>query len=160
MKKVKIGNLEYDRIENMFDINDERFVVFKQYLLQVFESIDKPLFLASYSRYVSFHNSGQHADGLIEWHNFKKAIELKELSYDAYSFCFALLHLEKDEDQRTTSSDFHLRKLEKMRSQGLSRGEVEGVVENFINAFPEQFAVYLKMLELMKPQLLEEALKD
>lgn len=146
-------------IETIFDINDERFTVFKQYLLQSMEHIDKPIFTVAYSKYIGHHNAGNHADGLLEWYNFKKAMELKELNHDAMSVCFALLHLEDDEDQRNCSKDFQIRKLNDMRENGLSRGLVEEVVENFMNASPKTFAVYLAMLDLMKPVVEEKFLR-
>lgn len=159
MKLIEFGSEKFQQIETLFDMNDERFNVFKQHLLQVFEKIDQPSFLVSFNKYVAYHNEGRHADGIIEWYNFKKAMEYKELNYDAYSFCFALLTLEKDEDQRDNSTDRQLKKLERMRINGLTRGVVEATVENFIKASPNTFATYLVMLEMMKPDLQEEVLK-
>lgn len=158
MKTITIGKKEYKIIESIFDINDERFTVFKQYLLQVFENLDKPSFVATFQKYVTLSNAGQHAEGLIEWYNFKKAVELQEVNYDAYSFCFALLCLEEGENQRDTSKATHLKKLEEMRSEGLNRGMVEDTVTDFMKASPKQFGAYLEMLEYlqMKPRLSEE----
>lgn len=160
MKTIKIGKEEFQLMQTPFDINDERFVVFKQHFLQVFESIDKPLFAATYSKCMGFHNQGLHSDVVIELTNFKKAIDLKELNYDAYSICFALLCLEKGEDPKELSTAKHLDKLERMRKAGLTRGLVEETVENFMKASPKTFGVYLAMLEMMKPQLQEEYLKE
>lgn len=159
MKPITIGTKEYRLIENLFDINDERFNVFKQYFLQTLEGMDKPLFAATFSKYIAFVNAGKHSDGIIEWHNFKKAIELKELNYDAYSFCFALLCLNKDEDQKDCSEATQLRKLEELRKEGLTRGMVEDSVINFMKASPNQFGVYLQMLEMMRPEISEDVLK-
>jgi len=150
MKDITIGKLKYKRIETLFDINDERFNVFKQYLLQTFEGLDKPVFSATYSKVVGYFDKGQYADAMIELHNFKKAIELTEMNYDATSFCFALLTLSPDENQNDISSDFQESKLNAMRKAGLNRGEVEETVINFIEAHQEQFAVYIQMLEIMR----------
>ncbi len=159
MKTIKFGKEEFQQIETLFDINDERFNVFKQYLLQIFERIDKPSFLIAFNNYVRAVNENRHADGVVEWYNFKKAQEFKELNYDAYSFCFALLTLEEGENQRDCSSDRQLKKLDRMRAEGLARGTVEEFVENFIKASPNTFGTYLVMLEMMKPQISEEILK-
>lgn len=159
MKTVKFGSEEFQQMETLFDMGDERFNVFRQYLLQVFEKIDKPSFLVTFNNYVRAVNDGRHSDGIVEWYNFKKAQELKDLNYDAYSFCFALLHLEQGEGQRELSSDKQLKKLERMREAGLDRGTVEATVENFLKASPNTFATYLVMLEMMKPNLSEEILK-
>lgn len=159
MKTVEFGKEKFERIETLFDINDERFNVFKQYLLQIFETLDKPSFLITFNNYVKAVNDNRHADGVVAWYNYKKAIELKELNYDAYSFCFALLHLEQGENQRDCSKDKQEKKLDRMRSNGLDRGQVEAVVEGFIKASPNTFAPYLAMLEILKPGVEEEILK-
>lgn len=160
MKKIKIGKKEYSLCENIFDINDERFNMFKQYFLQVIEKLDKPLFIETFAKYVKYHDAGQHSDGLIEWYNFKKAIDLKQLDYDAYSFCFCLICLNQNEDQRNLSEDYQLEKLKELRENGLSRGLVEEAVENFMKASPKTFGAYLQVLEMMKAPIPEEALSE
>jgi hypothetical protein len=133
--------------------------VFKQYLLQTFEGLDKPLFSSTYGKVTGYFDNGQYADAMIELHNFKKATELAELNYDAISICFALLHLGKDEEQQDVSSDKQELKLHAMRNNGLTRGEVEETVTNFIEAHQEQFAVYIQMLEIMRLPKKDASLK-
>jgi hypothetical protein len=157
MRTVKIGSKEYRQCQTPFDIGDERFLIFKQMFLQVFENLDKASFAQAFARYASYFNSGNHADGLIEWHNFKKSVELRDLNYDAYSFCFALITMTADESQSDFASDIQLKKLAEMRENGLSRGQVEDDVRNFIKAFPETFGVYLEVLEMMKAPAMEES---
>lgn len=160
MKPFKLGKKEYTQIETMFDINDYRFMIFKQYILQTIENIDKPVFLQTYSKYMAYLNAGEHAQGFLEWNNFKKSIELKELNHDAMGICFALLCLEKDEDQQECSKEIQIKKLDEMRANGLSRGQVEETVVNFMKASPKTFGVYLAVLEMTIPQLKEEFLKE
>ena len=143
-------------MESPFDIGDERFTIFKQNFLQVFENLDKASFNLTFAKYISFFNSGNHADALIEWHNFKKSIDLKELNYDAYSYCFALITLSENEDQKDFSSDIQLKKLQQMREDGLTRGQVEADVINFTKAFPESLGAYLEVLAMMKARQQEE----
>lgn len=150
MTTITIGNKEYKLIQSIMDINDERFNVFKQHLLQVFEEMDKASFTRTFEKCIKLHNQGLHAEAIIEWYNFKKATELQTLNYDAYSFCFALLCLDKDEDQRDCSDSTQLKKLDEMRANGLTRGVVEDTVTNFMNASPRQFGAYLEMLELLQ----------
>lgn len=147
MKTITHGKVQYKRCENVFDINDYRFNDFKSYILQVFEKMDKPVFETQFNKYLAQFNKGQHAEALIDWNNYKKARELKELNYDAYSFCYALMHLAEGEDALDCSKDTQLKKLTQMREAGLSRGEVEEVVTNFMRASPASFGVYLEMLE-------------
>lgn len=160
MKKVKIGKKEYDQMEDVFDMNDERFYMFKTYILQSIQSLDKPLFLQAYSKIMALMNEGKYSDAIIELYNFKKAIELEEVNFDAYSICFALIHLEKDEDQRDLSQSTQENKLHEMRENGLKRGLVEEVVTNFMKTSPTKFGVYLEMLQMMTPKLMEEYLSE
>ncbi len=161
MKKIKIGEKEYKMMDSLFDMGDQRFTVFKQHLLQTFENIDKPLFLVTYAKIMDNFNKGQHADGIIELHNFKKAIDLKDLNYDAYSFCFCLLILTDGEDMNDTSDLTQIEtKLKQFREAGLTRGMVEEEVKNFMKASPGTFGVYLELLKLMTTPLSEEQLKE
>ncbi len=150
MKSITIGNKEYSRMENIFDIGDERFVVFKQWLLQSFEDIDKPAFLAMHNRITKHFNANDNYRIMVELENYKKSLDLLNLNYDAYSMCFALIHLQTDELQSMVSGDYQMRKIKEMREEGLTRGLVEEVVENFISASPKHFQHYLEMLEAMR----------
>jgi hypothetical protein len=161
MKKILIGTKEYKLMDSLFDMGDQRFNVFKQHLLQTFESMDKPMFLVSYAKVLDYFNKGQHADGIIELNNFKKAIDLKELNYDAFSFCFCLLILSEGEDMNDTSEFTHIEtKLKQFRDDGLTRGMVEEEVKNFMKASPEAFGVYLELLKMMKAPLSEDLLNE
>ena len=156
MKQVKIGNKEYNQIENIFDIGDERFVVFKQHLLQVFESVNSASFLQMHNRVTKYFNANDSYQIIVELENFKKSLELRELNYDAFSFCFALLHMDKEEKQEDFGKDYQLRKLEIMRAEGITRGQVEEVVENFMKASPKHFAHYLEVLQIVNSFTKEE----
>jgi hypothetical protein len=156
MKQVKIGNKEYNQIESIFDIGDERFVVFKQHLLQVFENVNNASFLQMHNRITKYFNANDSYQIIVELENFKKSLELRDLNYDAFSFCFALLHLEKEEKQNDFGGDYQLRKLEEMRKNGLNRGQVEDVVENFMKASPKHFGHYLEVLQVLNSFSKEE----
>ncbi len=161
MKKITIGTKEYKMMDNLFDMGDLRFNVFKQHLLQIFENMDKPMFITTYAKVLDYFNKGQHADGIIELNNFKKAIDLKELNYDAYSFCFCLLIQIEGEDMNDTSEFTQIEtKLKQFREDGLTRGMVEEEVRNFMKASPEAFGVYLELLKLMKAPLSEDLLRE
>jgi hypothetical protein len=67
-----------------------------------------------------------------------------------------LLHLEKDEKQNDFGGDYQLRKLEEMRKNGLNRGQVEDVVENFMKASPKHFGHYLEVLQVLNSFSKEE----
>ena len=150
MKTVKIGEVEFKRMESVFDIGDERFMVFKQYILQTFENVDKPSFLALHNRIIKAFNAGNNYSIIVELENFKKGLSLAELNYDAFSICFALLHLGEGEEMQDHGTEKQKEKLKIINASEISRGEIESVVENFMIASPKHFAVYLGMLEAMK----------
>lgn len=150
MKAIKIGNKEYQQIEDLFDMGDERFVMFKQYISQSFEKLDNPSFLIMFNRVIKNFNSNDVWNIVVELTNFKKTLELKELNYDCFSICFALLHIKEGEDLKNISADYQLSKLQEMRDEGLSRGLVEEVVENFMKAHPKHFSYYLEVLQMMR----------
>lgn len=152
MKTIKIGAKSYERFENLFCIGDERFLIFKQYMLQAFECIDKPSFMAMHNRVTKYFNGGDTYRIMVELENFKKSLELSTLNYDAFSICFALMHLDKENGEQMVDFDTEkqLGKLAEMRAEGLTREEVEETVENFMIALPKHFAHYLGMLEIMK----------
>lgn len=160
MKEYKFGKKKFNIIETMFDINDKRFHEFKKYFVQVIEKMDVPAFSETFAKYKNHFDNGRHADGFIEWYNFKKATQLKELDYDAYSFCFALLCLYPDENQQDISEDYQHKKLDYLRANGLSRGFVEETVINFMKASPKVFGVFLQMLEILGAPLPEGSLSE
>src|SRR5574337_876181 len=114
MKEIIIGYKRYRLCENAFDMNDKRFMLFKQYLLQTFEQMDKPVFASLYAKFKTNADAGKHSDNIIEMENFRMAIELKQLDFDAYSFCFSLLCLGEGEESDNVDENFHIQKLEIM----------------------------------------------
>jgi len=139
-KKIKTY---YNICSDVFDLNDQRHMTFKQYLLQAMEHIDEGLFEASYERFRAAFNKGDYSQGLIEMTNFKVALEQKELlTHDACSMCFSLICLDKDEDQMNIDEGPLQEKLNRMRAQGLTRGQVEDAVINFMSASPTSYGDY------------------
>lgn len=162
MRQITFGTKEYSLCENPSDINDERFIYFKQHALKIFEKVDaKNLFAEVFSKCLQLWNSGNQAEVIIEMYNHKKAIELDKPNVDAYSICFALICLDEDEikNQRgvSLSEDYQRRKLDHLRDHGLTRKTVEESVENFIKTSPGQFGVFSQLLEIL-PKISDEAL--
>lgn len=147
MKKIQFPQTPKDKYwhlcQNVFDLNDQRFMIFRQYLIQAFEHIDESVFEAVFNEYLQFHNEGRHAEGLIALLNFKKALEMdrnKMLKENPMSMCYALICLrDEDEDQTKVGSEYLSEKLKEMRAEGLTRGEVEKAVINFTAESPISF---------------------
>jgi hypothetical protein len=147
LSQIALNNENYYLCKNVFDLYDVRFVLFKQYLLQSIEGMDFPLFEAAYQKAIAHINKGDFYSAQIEYDNYRKAVQLQKMQEDATTMCFAIICLEKGENQRDIDANFFKSKIERMRKNGLTRGLVEESVVNFIIASPSSFGEYSAMLE-------------
>lgn len=144
MKKVNFGEKTFEICENEFDINDGRFMVFKQYFKQLQTKEDFPTFLATFEKWKSLINKGNNIEANFCWYDYAKMIYIGD-NYDAMEYCFALICLYENEDQTKTDENYLKEKLNYLRANGLTRGQVRSEVENFISASPELLLVYIVM---------------
>ena len=142
MKKVDFGGKTFELCETEFDINDGRFMVFKQYFKQLQTKEDLPTFFATFEKWKGLMNKGNKVEADFCWYDYAKTVNVG-LDYDAYEFCFALICLYEGEDQMKTDENFLKEKLDILRKNGLTRGIVRREVENFIMASPELFLIYM-----------------
>jgi len=149
MKTITIGEKQYEVCVHKDDINFQRFVMFKQYVPMIWEKMDSPLFEAYFDRVKTHYDKGEHTQGIIELINYKSAIDNLKHGHDAWGICFALICLEKDEDQTRLDENFLTEKLKKWIADGLTAGQVHEVVVDFLKASPEVFSAHLTMLALV-----------
>jgi len=149
MKELKIGKTNLRICEHQGDINYLRFVKFKQYAPQFWEKMDSPLFAVYFEKYMDKVNRGEHAQGVMVWHDYKLAIDMSKNSYDAWGICFALIALDEGEDERSCPDDAQLRKkIERLSGEGLSAKTVKDEVLNFMVASPEVFTEHLTLYKI------------
>lgn len=160
MKEIKIGSEQYSLLESVNDINDKRFIFFKAYLLKSLEGIDRPLFKNTMDRALEFFNQSRYMQAWGEFQNYHRAIEYEDYNDDALSKCFALICIEDGEDQLNIDDNFLAKKLERLWSNGLTRGFVEESVQNFTKASPLSFGSYSLMLEEVMQNLNEMSLDE
>ena len=147
MIKIKIGEAEYRLMESVEDINDKRFLYFKMYLLESLEGIDRPLFKTTMEKATEFFNKSKLLQAMGEFQNYQHSIEYEKYNDDALSKCFALICLEDEEDQLNVDDNFLQEKLERLWTNGLTRGFVEESVRDFTIASPLSFGSYSLALE-------------
>jgi len=147
MKEIKIGEQTYHLLDSVNEINDKRFTYFKMYLLQSLEGIDRPLFKDTMERAMSHFNKQRWVQAWGEFENYHHSIEYEKYNEDALTKCFALICLEKDEDQLNLDEEFLNAKIARMHEDGLTKGFVEESVENFSKASPRSLGNYSLMLE-------------
>ena len=149
MKTITIGPKEYEVCVHKDDINFKRFVMFKQYVPMIWEKMDSPLFETYFDRVKTHYDKGEHTQGIIELLNYKAAIDNIKHGHDAWGICFALIVLEKDEDQTQLSESFLRKKLDQWIADGLTAGQVHEAVVDFLKASPEVFSAHLTMLAMI-----------
>jgi hypothetical protein len=150
MKKIQLGDEEFDLCENVNDIFDIRFPKFLQYFRMAYENVDKPLFEATRQKALGFYNKQMPMNAFMEYENYWAAVKLPQVNLTGMSMCFAIICLENGEDQAVIDEAKLENKLERMRKAGLTRGMVEDAVTNFIVASPNSFGELAKLMELMK----------
>ncbi len=150
MKKLKIGKVEYQIIDNIGEIMYSRMNVFNQYITAVFQGMDIQLFAVTMDKINAYFNAGEYMQAYNELTNFNTAIKMKDYNLDPLGMCFALICVEKDEDT-TKVSDAELKaKLQRMIDGGLKWDTVKDEVLNFMNRYPDKFSPYLQAWEMMK----------
>lgn len=145
MRTIKIGEREVRVCEHQGDINYLRFVRFKQWIPQVFEKMDIPVFSLHFEKFNDLHNKGKYAQSVMIWYDYLLAIkQSKENSFDAWGMCFALITIEEGEDEKSCPDDSRLKeKIERLSNEGLSAETVKKEVVNFMKASPEEFSEVL-----------------
>jgi len=149
MKKISIGKKDYEVCQHKDDINFRRFVMFKQYVPMIWEKMDSPLFETYFDRIKTHYDKGEHTQAIIELINYKAAINNIQGGHDAWAVCFALIVLEKGEDQTKLDEEFLKSKMDKWVKDGLTAGMVHETVVDFLKASPEVFSAHLTMLALI-----------
>ena len=150
MRKILIGEEMFELCESVNDIYDIRFPKFLQYFRMAYENVDKPLFEATRQKAMQFFNKQMPMNAFLEYENYFAAIKLPQVNLTGVSMCFAIICLEKGEDQTIVDEAKLEEKLERMRKNGLTRGIVEDAVTNFIIASPTSFGELARLMELTK----------
>ena len=150
MKKIEIGEKEYDLCENVNDLYDIRFPVFLNFLRMSIENIDKPLFATKKQKAEEWLNKAMPYNAIKEFLDYGSSVNLEQVNTTGLSMCFALICLDDGENQSKIDESFLKKKLDKMRKDGLKRGMVEEQVSSFIKASPDSFGEYNLIAELMQ----------
>lgn len=149
MKKLKIGETEYQLCEGVSDIYDIRFPKFLQYFRMAYENVDKPFFEACRQKALGYYNKQMPMQAFMEYENYYASIRLEQVNLTGMSMCFALICLAPGEDQSEVDEGKLEAKLEQMRKDGLTRGMVEDAVGNFITGSPNSFGELGKYMDYL-----------
>ena len=144
MRKIKIGEKEYQIVSNIGEIRYDKMVEFNQYILAVFQGIDLPLFQLTMDKVKHHYDKGNFMQAYNELVNFDTAIKFKEYQLDPLGMCFALM-LKGDE----TDEEVLKEKLREMIDAGLRWDTVKEEVVNFMKLYPDKFSPYLQAWKMM-----------
>ncbi len=145
MKKIKIGNVNYEIVSDIGEIRYDKLVMFNQYIVAVFQGIDMPLFAITMDKVRNHFNKGEYMQAYNEITNFDTAIKFKEHKLDPLGMCFALM-LKGD----VTDEQLLKEKLHEMSENGLKWDTVKSEVVNFMQLYPDKFSPYLQAWKMME----------
>ena len=145
MKKIKVGEKQWEIISDIDEIRYDKMVMFNQYIIAVFQGIDMPLFALTMDKVNAHYNKGEYLQAYNELKNFDTAIKFKEHKLDPLGMCFALL-LKGNE----TDEDVLKEELQVMIEEGLKWDVVKEEVLNFMKLYPDKFSPYLQAWAMME----------
>jgi hypothetical protein len=143
MKKIKIGETEYEQAETAEDLSIKRYADLKQYLIYKETGVAVPKLIDTIKGFIQGFDNESKSEMLITLHNYFTGLKQAEDKNDADQMMFALITFEKDEDTTKFDETLAKSKLEKWNKEGLTQRVVEDSVVNFLKASSTHFASFL-----------------
>ncbi len=141
MKKIAIGELELDLMETPADINDGRYQVVHQLMDQIYSYVERPDPFRFCQLFRKAINDNSSAGQLETFFNYEASLTLAQTQDQrVWSLMFALITLEKDEDQtdkKTRDMNYLHQKVERYQAAGMMAGTPEKEVQTFFFSCPE-----------------------
>ena len=146
MKDFKLGNTNYKIITSIGEFPNSRKTLLRQYQRQVFEKIENDIFETYFNRVIQKFNTANWMGGVEELYNYRTAIRLKKINFDAFDMMFSLICLEEGEDKFNVDEDFLAKKIERMNKEGLTTQEAYDNVVFFCKSSPALFQDFLNLI--------------
>jgi len=154
MKKIKIGNTEYQQAETAEDLSIKRFTNLKEYLIYKETGVAAPSLIETIRGFIQGFDNESKSQMLITLHNYFTGLQQLTDSKDADQMIFAIMTFDIDEDKINFDETLAKEKLERWNNDGLTQKIVEESVTNFIKASSAHFVTSLQVSLMM--QNLEE----
>ena len=145
MKKIKVGKKEFEIVSNIGEIRYDKFVMFNQYIIAVFQGIDVPMFQLFMDKIRNHYNKAEYMQAYNEIVNYDTALKFREHKLDPLGICFALM-LKGDETDEGVLKD----KLKELIDNGLKWDMVKEEVVLFMKLYPSKFSPYLQAWQMME----------
>ncbi len=154
MKKIKIGNTEYQQAETAEDLSIKRFTNLKEYLIYKETGVAAPSLIETIRGFIQGFDNESKSQMLITLHNYFTGLQQQLGNKDADQMIFAIMTFDSDEDKINFDETLAKEKLERWNNDGLTQKIVEESVTNFIKASSAHFVTSLQVSLMM--QNLEE----
>lgn len=133
MKKITIGNREYEQCETAEDLPIKRYTALKHYMIYKETGVTIPSLINTISGFVRGFDNESKADMLITLHNYVTGLSQIQEDFDPDQMVFALITFDKDEDKNIVDETKLKEKIENWSKDGLKQGLVEETVMGFIS---------------------------
>ena len=154
MKKIKIGNTEYQQAETAEDLSISKYTDFKRFMIYKQTGVNTPDLINTIQGFVAAYDKESKSQMLITLHDYFSGLKQVDEKFDADQMLFALITLDKNEDKTKFNETLAKEKLERWNNDGLTQKIVEESVTNFIKASSAHFVTSLQVSLMM--QNLEE----
>jgi len=154
MKKIKIGNTEYQQAETAEDLSIKRFTNLKEYLIYKETGVAAPSLIETIRGFIQGFDNESKSQMLITLHNYFTGLQKLTDNNDADQMIFSIMTFDSDEDKINFDETLAKEKLERWNNDGLTQKIVEESVTNFIKASSAHFVTSLQVSLMM--QNLEE----
>ena len=135
MKKIKIGEQEFEQAETIEDLNIKRWVQFKNEMIADESGVDIPTLKEAFIKFRNEFDRESKAGMFIAIHDYIHKLNQLEQNNDPSQMMFALITYLPDEvgEKRISTDQTYLKeKLEFFAKAGLNQGQVKNDVTAFI----------------------------
>lgn len=145
MKKIKIGEKEYNLIETAEELSVRRYAQLKEFLIQKETGASITSLTETFQRFVKNYDNESKAGMLLTLANYISGLKQVEIGEDADQLIFTLIVLEEGEDATKYDKTLAKEKLSRFNADGLKQGFVDKIVLDFIRASQLLLNYYLTM---------------
>jgi hypothetical protein len=156
MKKLKIGKLEVQLMEDPTDINSGRYNLVERLMTKIHDYADKPnhaVFFEQFEKQLNLNSiAGQHE----AFYNYKYAFNNPVNNVSTWEQLFALITVEQGEDQndeKTFDLNYLTEKITRYRQAGMTAAMCQEEVKAFFLLCPELYPIYSLMNQLLETAL-------
>jgi len=150
MKKIKIGEIQYEQAETAEDLSIKRFTDLKHYIIYKETGVAAPNLIETIRGFIQGFDNESKSEMLITLHNYFTGLQQINDGGDPDQMMFALITFEKDEDRTKFDETLAKDKLKRWNEQGLTQKTVEESVTNFIQASSAHFVTSLRTSLMMQ----------